>query len=35
MPVTLEIQDTGTKDYWTRVNYNTVIRQEKGRWSCL
>ena len=24
LPVTVEIRDTGTEDYWTRVNYNTV-----------
>ena len=25
MPVGIEIQDTGTRDYWTRVNYQTVV----------
>jgi hypothetical protein len=24
VPIAVEIQDTGTTDYWTRVNYNTV-----------
>jgi hypothetical protein len=24
VPLTVEIRDTGTRDYWTRVNYNTV-----------
>ena len=23
--LTIEIQDTGTQGYWTRVNYSTVI----------
>ena len=25
LPLTIEIQDTGTQGYWTRVNYSTVI----------
>ena len=25
LPVGIEIQDTGTQDYWTRVNYQTVV----------
>ncbi len=25
MPLTIEIRDAGTRDYWTRVNYETVV----------
>jgi hypothetical protein len=25
LPLTIEIRDTGTRDYWTRVNYRTVV----------
>ncbi len=30
IPITVQIQDTGTKDYWTRVNYNAVVPPGKG-----
>jgi hypothetical protein len=30
VPVTVEIQDTGTDGYWTRVNYNTVAPPGAG-----
>lgn len=30
LPVAVEIQDTGTHDYWTRVNYRTVVPAGKS-----
>ena len=30
IPIAIEIQDTGTKDYWTRVNYNAIVPPGKG-----
>ena len=30
IPIAIEIQDTGTKDYWTRVNSNAVVPPGKG-----
>ena len=30
VPVGIEIQDTSTQDYWTRVNYSTVIPPGQG-----
>jgi hypothetical protein len=30
IPITIEIQDTGTKDYWTRVNYNAIVPPGKS-----
>jgi len=30
VPLVVEVQDTGTTDYWTRVNYNTVVPPGAG-----
>ncbi len=30
LPLTVEIQDTGTSGYWTRVNYNAIVPPGQG-----